>query len=220
MLNILTTLRISFLAGNGNCSRMMKGIMAILIISFLFNDLSYFDTIQANWEPNGISLDKHNLHDLMLYVLLWRNFLAQIVLRISRRVLSLYPLPPLWNLTHDPFCLPDAKIISKVMHQLTAEDLWVILPYSGKMSSPQYHGPAYSDWDGKFTHSNSNNNKVKGTDAYSDPDAGYDRSQWGQKGHGIWLPERYTCTWGIIGYRSIFKCFPRIGMIPKRSRKR
>ena len=89
---------------------------------FLFNDLSYFDTIQANWEANGISLDKHNLHDLMLYVLLWRN-LGLRSYEDLERVLSLYPLPPLWNLTHDPFCLPDAKIISKVMHQLTAEDL-------------------------------------------------------------------------------------------------
>ena len=71
------------------------------------------------------------------------------------------------------------------MHQLTAEDL---LGYFALLREEclrlNIMDQRIGIWDGKFTHSNSNNNKVKGTDAYSDPDAGYGRHNGVKKGVG------------------------------------
>lgn len=159
---------------------------------FELNDFTMLDEIQAEQERKGVSFKDISIIDVIRFELLRLQlgfqdytglekvfrFAGWNAMAFVQRDLTFFPSAE--DISHVMTRIPPAKLYAfyqALVHE--AIDLKIIIP-------------RIILWDTQFLRSNSNNNKNKQTNAYSDPDAGYGRHHGKKLGVGYSISSLYA----------------------------
>jgi hypothetical protein len=176
---------------------------------FELNDFAILDEIQADQENKGVSFKHISIIDVFRFELLrlqlgfhdytglqkvfqfagWNTF------AFAQRDFSFFPSAA--DISHVMTRIPPSSLLA-FYRELVDEaiDLKIIVP-------------RVLLWDTQFVHSNSNNNKLARTNAYSDPDAGYGRHNGKKLGVGYSISNLYAyCGSWNRTFPLYFNAFP------------
>jgi hypothetical protein len=176
---------------------------------FELNDFSMLDEIQEALENEGISFKGIAIHDAVVWELLRLQLGFHDYTGIEKmlRFIGGNPLSPL---LHDECFLPSAADISHVMTRIPARKLFDF--YQERVTEAidlKIIVPRVLLWDTQFVRSNSNNNKNKITNTYTDPDAGYGRHLGRKLGVGYKVSSLYAyCGSWNRAFPVYFDMFP------------